>query len=815
MNDRYSSGSQLHYIDRRLEFYKRHSRKIVALCVLRLVCRYGEVRLMKHRVRSLLIILSMVFGLILFDPMNCFSVVTFADENVDFPEKIEEEIEEPEKPEVPEEAEGTVGLFGDETEDLASYATYTLDTSDYALTVSEAGKIARQYLKERKTEFVIKFQLADEDGSIVDKYREILDYAVQHTGKSDEGDYLDRSIRSYGADFNCPEYTVIYYTGGHQIVYCWEITYHMTYYSDYEQEIELNNRLKSVYSELGLSGKSDKEKIRIIHDYIINNVEYEYDSDELIKYTAYAALIYGKAVCNGYASLYYKMLLDNGVDNRIVTGTAIVSSGSGNHGWNMVKLGTKYYFVDTTWDDGLNYEYYLFGSETMSDHILWDEWADEFANRGYNVSKDRYLEDQDDCNGSHTWDDGVVTKAASCTGKGEIKYTCVKCDETKTEEIAPTGHKVVTDEAVAPTCTATGLTEGSHCSVCGAVITPQDVIPAQGHKYGGWQQDEENPDRVYKECERCHDRQYSVHRWDKGTIIITPTCVSKGVIRYKCQDCDAIITEQVDALEHKIVVDEAIEPTCEKSGLTKGSHCERCGKIFTEQEIVKKLGHNWDNGVVVKKATTEADGLKVYTCTRCGEKEEEILPQKELVNRGFKDVVDPESFYYAPVYWAYSNDITTGTGNSSFEPTNKCTREQIVTFLWRMAGEPEPEKIKRFTDMKAGAFYEKAISWAYENGITIGLNDGTGRFGIGRPCTRAMAVTFLWRAAGKPEENVVSSNKFSDVAKGSYYYKAVSWAAKYGITKGVNTKEFGIEQNCDRAMIVTFLYRYADISDWK
>ncbi len=114
----------------------------------------------------------------------------------------------------------------------------------------------------------------------------------------------------------------------------------------------------------------------------------------------------------------------------------------------------------------------------------------------------------------------------------------------------------------------------------------------------------------------------------------------------------------------------------------------------------------------------------------------------------FSDVADPSRYFYEPVYWALDNGITTGAGGPGlFSPDADCTREQIVTFLWRLMGEPEPTVYTSFTDVPESAWYYKPICWAAEQGITVGLNDGTGRFGVDNSCTRAMIVTFLYRFA--------------------------------------------------------------------
>ena len=177
----------------------------------------------------------------------------------------------------------------------------------------------------------------------------------------------------------------------------------------------------------------------------------------------------------------------------------------------------------------------------------------------------------------------------------------------------------------------------------------------------------------------------------------------------------------------------------------------------------------------------------------------------------FTDVADSQKYFFNPVYWAFDKKITVGHGGAGkFSPDAPCTREQIVTFLWRLMGEPEPQGESNFTDVAEDAWYYAPITWASENGITVGLNDGTGRFGVGQACTREQCVTFLHRAAGKPE--VTEHQEFTDVEEGRYYYDAISWAASNQITVGLNdgTGRFGVGQKCTRAMIVTFLSRYND-----
>ena len=178
-----------------------------------------------------------------------------------------------------------------------------------------------------------------------------------------------------------------------------------------------------------------------------------------------------------------------------------------------------------------------------------------------------------------------------------------------------------------------------------------------------------------------------------------------------------------------------------------------------------------------------------------------VIDKESHAPTTFTDV--PDSAYYAEaVDWAVGKGITTGTSATTFSPEATCTRAQIVTFLWRAAGSPEPKAMSTFVDVSADAYYAKAVAWAVENGITGGTGDG--KFSPDAACTRAQAVTFLWRANGSP---AVSGNAaFSDVAANAYYAAAVTWAEKNGITGGIGGGLFGSDHNCTRAQIVTFLY---------
>ncbi len=177
-----------------------------------------------------------------------------------------------------------------------------------------------------------------------------------------------------------------------------------------------------------------------------------------------------------------------------------------------------------------------------------------------------------------------------------------------------------------------------------------------------------------------------------------------------------------------------------------------------------------------------------------------------ITENPFTDI-EAGQYYETPVLWAYANDVTAGLTETNFGVGTTCTRAQIVTFLWRAAGRPDPVATQSpFTDVTdTTSYFYKAVLWAAENGITSGYEDES--FGIDDPCTRAQIVTFLWRAAGRPAAAATTS-PFTDVADANaYYYNAVLWAVENGITYGLTETLFGVDEPCTREQVVTFLYR--------
>ena len=219
-----------------------------------------------------------------------------------------------------------------------------------------------------------------------------------------------------------------------------------------------------------------------------------------------------------------------------------------------------------------------------------------------------------------------------------------------------------------------------------------------------------------------------------------------------------------------------------------------------------------DKGYTLETLTvTDKNGKEVKLAEKNGKYTFTMPASKVTVTATFMDDntmlnffvdVKASDYYYDAVLWAAQNGITSGTDAEHFSPNQPCTRAQIVTFLWRAAGSPEPKSMSSFSDVSADSYYAKAVAWAVENGITTGTGDG--KFSPDATCTRAQSVTFLFRAIGKL---VDSKAEFSDVLTDSYYANAVAWAVENGVTNGIGDGLFGPDNSCTRAQIVTFLFR--------
>ena len=261
------------------------------------------------------------------------------------------------------------------------------------------------------------------------------------------------------------------------------------------------------------------------------------------------------------------------------------------------------------------------------------------------------------------------------------------------------------------------------------------------------------------------------------------------------------LTDAVAALEEKPEVPPAADKTALVQALEDAAKIDPAEYQSTE-ELDKAV--EAAKTVLADEAATQAQVDEAAKAVR--DAIAALVRVPDAPKNPFEDVKEG-AYYYDPVLWAVNHDpqITVGTSETTFSPENTCTRAQVVTFLWRAMKCPEPTTADNpFLDVTPDQYYYKAVLWAVEHGITAGISETA--FGPDQNCTRAQVVTFLWRTEGKPEPSA-TANPFRDVGESLYYYKAVLWAVEKGITKGTADNEFSPDATCTRAQIVTFLYR--------
>ena len=293
------------------------------------------------------------------------------------------------------------------------------------------------------------------------------------------------------------------------------------------------------------------------------------------------------------------------------------------------------------------------------------------------------------------------------------------------------------------------------------------------------------------------------HEHDYKAVVTAPTCTEQGYTTHTCECGASYVDTYTDALGHDWGA-----PDYKWSNDHSAVTAERVCKRDTHHAEIE---NGLVTSVVTKEATYDSEGEITYTATFTNpafSTQVKIVATPKLGSPAdenpFADIRE-SAYYYDSVLWAVANNVTNGTSASTFSPEEGCTRAQVVTFLWRAAGQPAPaSSTNPFTDVKPGAYYYNAVLWAMEKGITNGTSDTT--FGPDETCTRAQIVTFLWRYEGQPAP-ASTNNPFADVRTSAYFGSAVLWAVESDITNGTSATTFDPEDTCTRAQVVTFLYR--------
>ena len=328
----------------------------------------------------------------------------------------------------------------------------------------EAAVILRKGMENREARIAIRCPadaITPTDG-ILD---EIAEKAMEETGVPTQGDYIRWTYAGWSGSYSLESDD----EGLHYV-----FVYDCKYYTTAAQEAELSEKIDSVLQSLDINDESsDYDVICAVYDYICANVSYDYDnlndSEYLLKYTAYAAMINKTAVCQGYSALMYRMLQQKNIDCRLIPGS--------NHAWNIVAIDGVYYNADSTWDAGRdpkNYAYFLCGDSDFAEHTRYSEYSTEEFYRLYPMAETKYVV----CP-SHSYGAWVTTKAPTCTESGIETRTCAKCGVSENRAMPATGHHYDA-VATAPTCTERGYT--THTCACGDSYT-DSYTDAVGHNY--------------------------------------------------------------------------------------------------------------------------------------------------------------------------------------------------------------------------------------------------------------------------------------------------------------------------------------------
>lgn len=479
----------------------------------------------------------------------------------------------------------------------------------YFETMQEAGAYLREGIKNRTEQVVFQINI----DNFNTQSHTISDYALQVTSQTpgDEGDYLKYNYGGWKAKGSHATGSTLY-----------TITYTLTYYTTYEEEQAVDGAIASVLSYLNLSGKSDYEKIIAVYEYVCSNVTYDYDSYEegdYHKYTTYNALIKKKAVCQGYASLVYRLLRESGVTARVIAGVGASEA----HAWNIASIGGFYYNLDSTWDANYSrgsYRYFLQNQAEFVQHTRNTEYSTGTFLAEYPMAAESY----------HNWsEDGAAYKAATCEEDGEIIYgTCRDCGKVNSKVLSALGHNYSEwVETKAATCTEGG-TEIRSCQNAGCTKTETRQI-SPTHIYGAWTEEKAatctQPGLRVQSCTRCGEQNLAGaqtiaplgHSYSAWTVTKAAACTAAGEQKRTCSRCQETETQVIEALGHQAGEWKTVKAaTCTTAG-EQVRTCTVCKEVL-ERAAIQQNGHTFSAWTQVKKATVLTEGQEQRACTVCG-----------------------------------------------------------------------------------------------------------------------------------------------------------------------------------------------------
>ena len=467
--------------------------------------------------------------------------------------------------------------------------------NEYYYAPDAAGDLIRDDLVARDETIIVDVFVpytGDAQADFENACYETLAWGMIHTGVPTEGDYLQWQYAGWGAQ--AMDY------GLSDGMLCLTINFTITYYTTADQEAAVDVAVAELLADLDVYDADDYTKLKAVYDYICANVTYDHknlnDDNYKLKHTAYAAIIDGTAVCQGYALLLYRLALELGVDARLIAG-----DGGGPHGWNIAAVDGLYYNLDSTWDAGQSvYSYFLVSPDNFTDHVRYPDYDTAEFHEVYPMAATNYV-----ANCNHQYVSEIIS-LPTCTEDGVETFTCTICGHFYNNVTPADGHnyETVTVEA---TCVEEGYMAFT-CTACGDSYR-ENVVPALGHNF-----DEgvvtkaptciETGITTYT-CKACGQTQQESmdlvdHTYDEGTVTVAPTCTAVGEMTYTCTVCADTTTTDIEMLPHSYA----------------DGFCATCGIIQMTAPTIKSCYSTKQDSVKVTWTVSEgADGYELYRTT--------------------------------------------------------------------------------------------------------------------------------------------------------------------------------------------------------
>lgn len=667
------------------------------------------------------------------------------------------------------------------------------ETKVYYTSIEDAGDEVRGYLLNRQETFTISYVAEEYSKALV---QSIMDAAQKHGDSGKEGDYLQwqhggvhirTSVLSQGGlSYMSTEFTVTYYTTA-------------------AQEKELDAKLAQVYSDLNLDSLDPMAKASTMYHYITSNVSYDYehseDDNDYIQYTAYAALMNGKAVCQGYAALLYRMFMDNEIDCRVIAGLG----GDEAHGWNIFRIDGLYYNADSTWDAGKEeYRYFMKIPSEFPNHTRYDEYNTQAFHDAFPMAGTAYVYDQNN--------PPAVEPASPLAAPAQV----LKLDPSNRLYIDQTrtvNAQTVADFAWPEKVTAVTLMEGV-TSLDGNALTVFPSLSQLSLPASLPIQDAQpfiNLEKLQK-VEIAKDN--TTAKSDNGVIlnkngtkvIFVPRALE--FIDFEVGQGIEIIGTRAffgSRVQKRITFAKSVNTIESQAFAGAGSTMESLTFSDTAPSIAADAFDGTSLTVLYKDYKTGWSDL-ISRDWPAG-------IQFEALASPFTDVSDPVMWFYNYVLEANEQGIMTGLDpeNGIFGPHETVSRGMAVTVLYRLAGSPSTEYESVFKDVaNPSIYYAVPVTWAVQNHIVTGYTgDKEGYFGPDDAVTREQLATMLYRFAnwlGADTSARASLDTFVDGDQVSDFAKdALSWliatGQMSGKDEGTRLDARGSSERCELAKL--------------